>query len=284
MLTGSFVEAAGDRHVRLRAELLDRGAVLPGPAPEPMPAAAADGPRLLADRVLAALGRDGLAVLALDRSLDTAEFRALGRLLGTLTPELDPAVQPFVEDGVVLNLRDLHGRTADVALQPFSQGPLTLHSEGSGRPVADQPRYIVLMCLQPGRSAVGAQTALVPMAEVAAALDERSLGVLAQTRYRASTAGPSIVRTVGDRTVFSFRDFAGERLDWVHTGDAGAAEVGAVLRRLLAALYRPGPAAGVRWAPGMVVVVDNRRYFHGRTAAPTGAAPSGRHLKRLRIR
>src|SRR5215468_6898860 len=111
MLSGSFVEQADDEHVRLRTELLDAGAVLPDPAPGPVPAAAAGGIRSLADRLLPALGRGGLAVLALDRPLDNTEFRALGAMLGTATPELDPAVQPFVEDGVVLNLRDVHGRT-----------------------------------------------------------------------------------------------------------------------------------------------------------------------------
>jgi hypothetical protein len=185
---------------------------------------------------------------------------------------------------VVLNLRDVHGATGDVALQPFSRGPLTLHSEGSGRPVADQPRYLVLMCLHPGGSAVAAQTALVPMAAVAAALDERSLAVLTRTRYRASIAGPAIARTLGGRVVFSFRDFAGQQLEWAHTGDADAAEVAGVLRGLLACLYRPDPATGVHWAPGLLVVLDNRRWFHGRTAAPAGAAPGGRHLKRLRLR
>jgi alpha-ketoglutarate-dependent taurine dioxygenase len=59
--------------------------------------------------------------------------------------------------------------------------------------------------------------------------------------------------------------------------------VDGALRDLLASMYAPGAASGVHWARGMVVIIDNTCFFHGRTAGRAAASSRRRHLSRLRI-
>ncbi|MFC9931849.1 TauD/TfdA family dioxygenase [Streptomyces sp. NPDC127190] len=247
------------------------------------PAKAADFPGEILDGLDGDLLRHGLGVVRLDEPLPNDAFRKLGSALGTAIPETAPAVQPYVEDGVVLNLRADAGTTQDVSLQPFASNRLSLHSEGSGRSVADQPRYIVLMCVEPGDAS--ASTVLVPMDEVAAGLSGEDLRLLRATRYADAPGVPAVVRSRGDHTVFSFRDFQQDTLRWVCEADGASPEaVNGALGRLLARMYEARGASGVVWSRGLLVVIDNTRFFHGRTAGLPRAAARTRHLKRLRIR
>jgi hypothetical protein len=230
------------------------------------------------------LAERGLALVRLDAPLPDAEFIALGEMLGEPMPETDPAVRPFVERDVLLNLTAVHGATDDVSLQPFATGSLTLHSESSGRPAAQQPRYIVLMCCDPGDDGASAQTVLVSMADVARGLSERARRVLSHTRYRGPHDLPTVARSCGGRVAFSFRDFNGQPLEWesmLPDLDQRAAED--TFRELLAVMYEPSGATGVHWTPGLLVVIDNTYFFHGRTAGPSVVPKRRRHLKRLRL-
>ncbi|MEU9123219.1 TauD/TfdA family dioxygenase [Streptomyces sp. NPDC048506] len=283
MIDGSFVERATDRHVRLRQLLLRDGRQsLPPPADFDRPfRLGADGE--LSRGALAHVRHRGAVALRLDEPLPAHRFTALGARLGRAIAETDPAVLPHVEDGVILNLVSRHPETADVSLQPFASNYLSLHSESSGQAVPRQPRYIVLMCHEPGDGA--AQTVLVSMGAVAARLTDRQLAVLARTRYRRAGAPPAILRRVGARPVFSFRDFMAQPLAWRHEAadGTGADTVNATVRALLAAMYAPDGAVGVRWRRGLLVVIDNTYFFHGRTAGPASPTTPRRHLQRLRI-
>ncbi|GAA2836943.1 TauD/TfdA family dioxygenase [Nonomuraea rubra] len=280
---GAFTENSTDRHVASRRNLLDSGAILPPPA---APAIHATAAGFLAGPVhdaLNCLASTGCAVVRLDEPLTARQFLAFGALLGEAMPEKDPAVLPYVEEEVILNLRREHATTADVSLQPFATNSLSLHTESSGRKAAEQPRYIVLMCVTPGNDPTASQTVLVPMADVQRRIGPEAAATLRQTRYRHSAEGPSLLRTVDGRPVFSFRDFQSQPLQWTHLGqDAGG--VNQAVLGLLAAMYGTS-ATGVHWARGMIVVIDNTFFFHGRTASPPAAAASAapRHLKRLRI-
>jgi alpha-ketoglutarate-dependent taurine dioxygenase len=282
MTEGTFLERTSDPHTALRTALLERGPVLPAPAARVLCASAAELARGGGAELLRGLRESGLGVARLDRPLSSEEFLELGRVLGRAMPETDPAVQPQVEHGVILDLVTKHGHTGDVSLQPFATQHLTLHTESSGRPAAAQPRYIVLMCREPGDNSTAAQTVLVSMASVAARLPAEALAVLAGTRYR--TPGvPFVVREAEGRRVFSFRDFQAQPLEWVHTSDEVAeGDVNEALRSLLAAMYAPD-ATGIHWAPGMLVVIDNTFWFHGRTAGAVTFGRAPRHLRRLRI-
>lgn len=279
-MIGTFLQRASDGHVPLRAALLESGGRLPAlSSPGPVPANRA----ALVDRLTRQLERDGVGRLQLTEPLDDAAFRALGAAFGTPTPETDPSVRDFVTDDVILNLVSAEPATPDPARQPFAAGALTLHSEGSGRPVSGQPRYIILMCCEPGPGK-GAQTVLVPMAAVAESLTPRVRQILAATRYRNAPGVPHVLRHVGGRPVLSFRDFGSDTLEWECSDDSvTGAEVDDALRSLLTALYAAEHAVGVEWERGTLVVIDNTRHFHGRTAGARFEPGSRRHLKRLRV-
>ncbi|MEU3384967.1 TauD/TfdA family dioxygenase [Streptomyces albidoflavus] len=282
MLEGSFTEKPSDDHCRLREGLLSADTVLDEPEVG-LAAETADFPGQIPDALDRDLLRHGRAVVQLNEPLADDAFVKLGSVLGTAIHETAPAVRSYVEDGVVLNLRADAGITRDVSLQPFASNPLSLHSEGSGRSVADQPRYIVLMCVEPGDNS--ASTVLVPMADVAATLSDDDLRLLRATRYADAPGVPPIVRSQGDHTVFSFRDFQQDTLRWVCEADGATQDaVDGALRRLLARMYEARGASGVLWSRGLLVVIDNTRFFHGRTAGLPRATARTRHLKRLRIR
>lgn len=281
MRTGTFLERDDHAHVPLRRAMLDSSAILPMPLGV-VPAPGAPRPSDVADAVAKGLREQGAGLVQLDEPLSDADFVEFGAALGTATEETDPAVQPFVTDKVILNLVNRHERTADVALQPFAENSLSLHSEGSGRPLHEQPRYIVLMCCSPGADPTSAQTVLIPMADVLDRLTPRQREVLSRTRYAHLPAGQTILREHGAGWAFSFRDFLGDALNWVNDADDEPGEVDEAIRALLAAMYQPG-ALGVHWSRGLLVVIDNARFFHGRTAGVTSPLRP-RHLKRLRIR
>lgn len=275
---GRYVEAPGDPHLPAREQLLASDAP-PLPAAEPVRVSAQDA-AVECRRQLAATG---LASVLLDEPMTDADYIEFGALIGTAMPETDPAVQGFVVDGVVLNVRSDHGATADVSLQPFATSYLTLHSESSGRPLHQQPRYISLMCCDPGEDEAASQTVLVPMAAVAAALSGDALRVLTGTRYRVNGEVPTIARYEGGRPVFSFRDFFGQPLDWESAAAAEVGEVNQALRDLLAAMYECAETVGTQWKPGLLVVLDNTVFFHGKRAGGGIRPRRPRHLKRLRL-
>lgn len=237
------------------------------------------GSASLTDRIGGQLAEHGLAGVRLDQPLELADFIRFGEWLGRPIPESDPSVATFVEQAVVLNLRGEVDSGA-VALAPFTTRELTLHTEGSRRPADGQPRYIVLMCLEPGDDV--AQTLLVPASAVLAALDATVIETLMRTRERVVDGSPPILREEAGTLVFSFRDLGEEPFDWEST--ATAAEVEAALSALLTACYTVDSVYQSQWRRGDLLVIDNRRWFHGRSGAHrVRAAGRVRHLRRLRI-
>jgi TfdA family taurine catabolism dioxygenase TauD len=284
VIDGTFAEQSTDVHVGLRWNLLESGIVLPPPHPDVISARAVDFPYAAGDRLLSQLREFGLAAVQLDEPLSNDRFMVFGSLLGTAMPETDPSVKPYVESNVILNVVSEYDHTSDVSLQPFAANFLTLHTESSGRRAEEQPRYIVLMCCDPGDDATEAQTVLVPMTAVERRLTSGKIAILSQTRYRNSHRGPSIVRTLDGRFVFSFRDFISQTLEWRYAGDDRNADaINIAIRALLASMYAPDTAAGVNWTRGMLIIIDNTFFFHGRAAGPVATATRRRHLKRLRI-
>ncbi|MCC3769506.1 TauD/TfdA family dioxygenase, partial [Streptomyces sp. UNOC14_S4] len=264
---------------------LESGRTHPAPAPAPLRGRATEPEATAAAALAERLDPYGFAVTDLDRPMDNAEFLTFGRVLGTARPELSPDVRARVEDRVILNLRSGAALTDDPAVQPFAANALTLHSESSGAPVRAQPRHIVLMCVSPGDDGRCAQTVVVPMAGVHAALPAPVRDVLARLRYDRPGEVPTILRQEAGRPVFCVRDFLGAPLAWSYDGPSGTAPaaVDNALRALYAAMYG-GEARGLTWTRGRVVVIDNTRHFHGRTRTSGAAAGTvARHLKRLRI-
>ncbi|MEU6259169.1 TauD/TfdA family dioxygenase [Streptomyces sp. NPDC047043] len=281
-MKGTFRERPDDPHVALREALLDSGRHYDLPL-APLPGRA-DAPRETATTVLdAQLRPHGIGLLDLDRVMSNEEFRAFGAVLGTAQPERSADVADMVDDGVILNLRMSRPATADPARQPFAANALTLHSESSGAPVAAQPRYIVLMCVAATEQGTAGQTVLVAMSDVHDALTPDTRGLLRHLRYDRPGKVPTVLRVGDRRPVFSLRDFHHTPMDWsLDTQVDDPADVNHALAEMYAAMYG-SRCSGLRWLPGRLVVIDNTKYFHGRTRALEPAPGRFRHLKRLRV-
>ena len=223
-----------------------------------------------------------MAIVDLNEPASVDELCRLGALLGSAVPELDPVVQPYVEAGVVLNLIS-DDATDEPNLAPFSTNSISLHTESSGHRADEQPRFIILMCVEPGSAPQWGQTILVSMASVAVKLTQAQIDVLGRTYYsRLAGVGPPIVRVMAGRRVFSFRDFGGTELQWEtkSQGPPDGSDVNAALRALLDSMYTTEPTS-IRWARGRLAVIDNSYFFHGRSRGFAQGRP--RHLVRLRI-
>ncbi|MET7608647.1 TauD/TfdA family dioxygenase [Streptomyces avermitilis] len=280
-MRGTFRQEPGQPHVALRRELLDSGRMYEAPL-APLPGRA-DAPGAVARAVLDGhLRPHGVGVVDLDRAMSNAEFRAFGEVLGDAQPERSPDVAPMVEDGVVLDLVTRWAAVDDPARQPFAANSLSLHSESSGAPMAAQPRYIVLMCLAPGGDGRAAQTVVVSMADVHDALRAPTRQLLTGLRYDRPGA-PPVLRHVDGRPVFSLRDFLDAPMTWTHDAyDGDPSDVRHALAELYATLYSRR-TQGFCWQPGRLVVIDNTRHFHGRTAGADPVPGRVRRLKRLRL-
>lgn len=284
-MNGLFLERSTDAHVQLRKAMLCGDAIHPGPATVLLPGVHSANQLTHADCALwDRLHECGLLVLQLDGPLSDEEFIEFGSRLGFPLPETDPTVKPHVSAEVLLNLVSVHAHTTTVALQPFATNFLSLHTEGSGRPIGQQPRYLVLMCLEPGLE-TAAQTVLVPTETVETRLSPDAIATLSLTRYNNTGGSPSIVRDCDGRRIFSFRDFLSQPLEWLHCGpDVHSKAINDTICELLAAMYSAEDVQGIHWRRGLLVILDNTFYFHGRTAATSNpGSESRRHLKRLRI-
>lgn len=229
------------------------------------------------------LAASGLAAVRLDRMLTAEEFLTLARLWGTPIPEHSPGVQPFVEHECILHLVMRWGGTDNVDRQPFSASPILLHTEGSRRPIVDQPRFLLFDCIEPPADGSGGGTIVVPMADVVTQLDTATRAVLSGIVY-VGEGMPPVLRWEGGRPVFSFRDFGTEWPDLSLPPGIDSADAVPALIALLHALYRRDALYSVRWQPNMVVVLDNWRLFHGRTAVAERADRwDARHLRRIRV-
>ncbi|MFE6311724.1 TauD/TfdA family dioxygenase [Streptomyces rochei] len=285
VLKGVFRQHPDHPYVALRRQLLDSGALYEALfAPVP---AAAGAPEATAATVADQLRAWGVGAVQLDRPMTNPEFRAFGAVLGEPQPERSPDVQPLVEEEVILNLVTSSPASSDPARQPFGANSLSLHSESSGAPPPAQPRYIVLMCLSPGVDDCASQTLLVSMADVHDALPESVRDLLTRVRYDLPGDGPTVLRRVDERPVFSFRDFLDTPLNW--TLDAANSDVPTgrnavdhALTELYTAMYSQR-AHGFRWRAGLLVVIDNTWHFHGRAAGPAPLPGQERHLRRMRI-
>ena len=285
VLEGSFQERANDFHVIRRNALLSSHRAYPQPGVTIAQIASTAPLQSVVKLARSSLERDGLALMQFETLPSHKQFKMLGEGIGTLMPETDPSVQKFVDDSVILNLVSVHSHHQDTALQPFSTDFLSLHTECSARILAEQPRYLMLLCLDAGDDATRAQTVLVPMSAVASGISERALQLLQTTRYRHCLDGPMIARSTANGPAFSFRDFRSNQLDWINNHDnvVNEEEVQEAIRALLSSMYDTGQTQGIHWQRGLLVVFDNFRFFHGRTSGAVVPSERKRHLIRLRI-
>jgi len=231
----------------------------------------------------------GLALAHFDRLLSNSDYIALASYFGAPMLQPNPKTQPWVDERVILNLRAEREETADVEWGLlFAENFIVLHTELALKPAAQQPRYILLLCVEPPLPDAGGQTIVVPMDAVARGLVPAHARALCRIHYARIPDAPPFLRIEDGRAVFSIRDPGGAALEWKYDdGDescAGVDGVNAAIRSFLTALYDPDIIRGIPWQRNLLAVIDNRRVFHGRTFGGrplNGGAP--RHLRRIRV-
>jgi len=288
-MIGTFLEQSTDAHMALRQEVLRRKTWFPTPPWLQTHACSADDVAASSAIAAAALDALGAAFLQFDRELSNAELIALAATLGDPLTQPNPRTQPWVDDGVILNLRAEQDETDDQEWGLlFAENYVMLHTELAAKPVAGQPRYVLLCCVEAPQFDDGGQTLLVSMEEVVSRLSRREAGILQRTWPARNPGAPPFLRFEGQRAVFSFKDAEGEQTAWIFDGAddmrVTVGDVNAAIQALLRALYEPAGVMGFHWQPHALAVFDNMRCFHGRTFGqrPTNGRPP-RHLRRVRV-
>lgn len=232
-----------------------------------------------AEALTEGIATHGIGFAHVTDPLDIEGFIALGCKFGTPLPESDPSIAPFVHESVVLSLQDDQRSEAD-QLTPFTPRPLTLHTEGSRRPTDQQPRFIILMCVDPGSAGDASQTVLVPIPAILAQLSEREIRTLSGMRETIAPGSPPLIRWTDKGPQLSFRDLGETCYELESAASEQTTE--RALSALVRACYLARPVNGTRWRRGDIVAIDNQRWMHGRTGATVnGERP--RHLQRMRI-
>jgi hypothetical protein len=192
-----------------------------------------------------------------------------------------------VDDQVILNLRADQPETDDHAWGLlFAENYVMLHTELAARPVAAQPRHILLQCLEPSPPDGGGQTVLVAMNRIRRCLTDRQAAILRATRSARPDGAPPFLRWEGGREVFAFKDEAQGEIPWKYEGgdpSVSPNDIDDTIRTLLNALYDPAGVTGLWWERSALGIIDNHRFFHGRTFAPRPADGPPRHLRRVRV-
>ena len=249
------------------------------------PVGLADEVHRVVPEVRAALRETGLVRIVLDRPLSTGELLDLADQLGGALPQPGThALSDYVERDLVFNLRQDVGTTnPEDPMTMVSTNPLNLHSEISMRPLALQPRFVLLHCVDPPELDRGGQTVVVPMAGVVDRLSMDQQAILRHVKLRDFPETPPVLRWEGDLPVLCFRDWEMETLAWEYLGpdtDITATQTNEALASILHGMHEPANTWGVHWTPGSVLIWDNWRYFHGRTHVRS-VATRRRHLQRL---
>lgn len=225
--------------------------------------------------ITAAAERDGFCLFDLDRSLAEAELIALAEELGEPLTEHAPELQQHAYDRVLLRLFHHLGKTNNTGLQPFSSMPITLHTELSRVPYNDQPDLILLYCEEVG--VAHARTLLVPFSEVDQRLHMRDRRIISDITYDLAHTTSTLRVTQTD--TYSYRDFHPAGLGWKSEITLDPVDVARAVDNLTFCMYS-STCRAVGWAPRRLLILNNRRFFHGREAGPQRP-----HLRRLwRIR
>jgi alpha-ketoglutarate-dependent taurine dioxygenase len=230
------------------------------------------------------LKENHFCLIKLKKLLTNEEFLAFGTVLGTPIKEFasDKVVAPYIENEVILNIISNNAVKDNPSSQPFTSRYLTLHTECSRRKAEDQPKYLVFMCCNSGHHSE-AKTIMIPREKVLKALKPEEIAILKHTHYAQDT--PSLIREENDHLIFSFRDFYPEAMNWVYKGkeEKTEEEINEAITSLLLKMYDPQNANGIAWEKGLIMVLDNRYFFHGKQKSNQIELTNTRHIKRLRI-
>jgi alpha-ketoglutarate-dependent taurine dioxygenase len=260
---------------RARSAVLWRQEWFPSPA-QARPVTVAElsaSPSVLRD----ALAPAGLALFEISGPLDTARFIEVASVLGVPEPETERSLMHRVDSGVVLNLRPDSAEPVTEHSQPFTDSPLTFHTEGSRRPLGASPSWLLFHCVTAPEPDRGGQTLLRSAHEVLDTLSEPSRAVLARTVLTPESTDASVICELDGRPRLNFRDPAPAPFTW--RSPFGDRQVTEALAELLRRLYDVAAVGGIHWRDGQLAVIDNSRWLHARSGGHGGS----RHLRRIRI-
>ncbi|SME99832.1 Taurine catabolism dioxygenase TauD, TfdA family [Pseudobacteriovorax antillogorgiicola] len=225
------------------------------------------------------LHKQGVLLLNLDKPPSTHELIEFAQEWGSPIEELNPRVKDHVSQRYVLNIRNSLSSTKDFNLQPFSGDFITLHTESSASPDSLKPNYLMLYC-KDSCSNNSAYTLLRPVLDVLKNLSEATRGILSQLQY--DYPGTSCIL---EGTHLAFRDFYLQSMPWRYLGkDIRNPEIiNQAIEELVFNMYRQDPFY-LKWQKNLLLVIDNRRWMHGRTVLARSDKTNTRHLMRIKMR
>lgn len=239
------------------------------------------------DMPLAQIARDtvikeGFALLSTQEPMASDRFIHLAQCFGEPLVEISEDIHSYVDQSVILHVREFFKQAPDKTLEPFSRNAVLAHTENSASPLSRRPSFLIFSCLEAQMD--DSPTFLMPMSGIEAALSETTKDILRQTFYdEEGEELPPIMRLEGGRSIFSYRDFFPHPLQWKCADTSRSVEeVNNALCELLTAVYTV-PCIATHWSPGDIMILDNKKFFHAKPVSRSASAELRRHLLRIRV-
>lgn len=238
------------------------------------------------DDVRTQAAKDGVALVDLrGKPLSNQEYIEFMSQFGMPLPEEDSSIQEFVEDTVILNIRTKFEECLDSNHQPFATNGLTFHMERAFTSLDRQPNYLSLLCLEPPDESAGGQTLAYPMDLFREHFSEQELELMRQAVPRSDTLKVASKNPLlafdpkRNLEYFALRDLGEYGKEW--TVEPPHLEgIESLMRKVRERLYDHSCIRSLKWEPGYLYILDNKRVFHARTEQQR---VTRRHLKRIRV-
>lgn len=234
------------------------------------------------------LNKNGIAVINCNKHLETREFIDIAEFFGLPMVEFCPKIQTFVQDQVVLNINTVYDTTKCIEHQPFASNFISMHTENSLSPPEKRSSLLLFQCIDPPLPGSGGHTVLISINNLIKKLSLKTRNILEKTCYKGRELNDPILEVINNSYHLKFRDFMYEPLEWVYWSSSKipndlniGMNINNAIENLLCSIYKSS-FNRVDWRKGTIVLIDNTKFMHGRTAQ-SALKNSNRHLQRIRI-
>lgn len=230
---------------------------------------------------------NGIVLINVPTHFSNEDFLRVMRELGDPIAEGQMVESKYIEDSFILNIKSDIGENITIENEPFSIRGLKMHIEKAFSEQEKQPNYIALLCINMPQVEIGGQTIVRTMTGLISQFTLDELEIM-KTLYPMSLDGGVISKNpiytldkVRKIQYLSYRDLGCYGDDWVFKDvNIDRRLVSTIVNKLEKYLYSPQHIKALKWLPGYLYIIDNKRNFHARTEQKY---INSRHLKRIRV-
>lgn len=225
---------------------------------------------------------NGFTFVSRSEDITGSKFIAIAQSFGKPLVEDSAALKDFVDDSVILNIKEVFHSIASNLYHPFSRDVIFAHTENSASTLATRPKLLAFHCVQVEED--DSPTFLFSMKLIEKQLSSKTKHILQHTFYEDDSELPPLLRyEENKRPIFSFRDFFPAPLRWkCSVSGVSDTDVNNALSELTDTIYRTRCIA-TSWKKNDFLMFDNQQFFHAKPQSLSQSQELYRHIKRIRL-